>query len=1343
MDIKKVGVSILNIFLVFLMVMGSVIGFLDVPVFAQDDEKQESPAPPPVPAPPLPAPAPGSPVPAPIPVPSSPPPSSPNTSTSMDNSSSASSPDSFLKDVQKVEVDLFSGAASYNYPLWTPPGRAEITPNLNLSYSSNLRRFDSIVGYGWSLPTNAIFRSTERGTNYLYSDNDFTADIWGNTSELIVTNTGSGEYFSKIESDFVKYVFSNNGWIATDKLGTKYYFGQSAASRQEDPGNVNHVYKWLLNRVEDLNGNYMTFSYFKDSGQIYPSKIRYTGYGNDPGIYEIQFERDSRTAYVNYERGFKTTTQYLINEIKIFSYHNGSPELIRSYDLDHVAQNVAVSRLSKITVKNGTASLPPISFDYFDETNSVDHKAINLLKSIDYPYGAKEYLYYKPSTAYRIGAGLGNSKLPFVVHTLYRKKLKPDPSGSMQTTEYKYTGGHYYYDNLDAFKKQYAGFHEVDITDPVGNVQKLFFHQSEFAPDNTQSSRKGEFVDHISKRGRIYRHEQYDDSGNLYELAINKWDCQPLADADPSEERNFVFLSRETGVSFDGNQNKRVRAKGMTYDSYGNIQVLTDYGRVNLSDDSGAFSDVDNDKIKITKTYAHNGTVYIHGLPNRQIKTDASAVVLGDEKYYYDNLGFDRVNIGNLTRADKLVSSPSNYIQEGIVYNSYGLPTQKTNARGYSESMVYDSHNLYPSKITNSKGHFATLTYHYPSGKRASMTDPNGAQTLSEYDKFGRLDKTKVSDPSNPTALLLQDDYQYQMSAWPISIIKDSYAHHNDTSGNAVVVTQKTYYDGLGRPIQVLQEAEGGNQFIAVSSTYDNRGNLAKETLPVIVTGASYQTPTGNAVGASYLYDALNRQKRITNLLGTTLITYDVWEKHVTDPNSKRRDFINDSRDNLTGVKEYLGGTPYLTNYTYDNNNNLTGIEDAKGNVRSMTYDLLGRQLSSEDLHMSNDNTFSVWNYIYDENGNVKKVTDPKNQIVQLTYDELDRVLTQDDLGRSGAELSYAYDQGRYGTGRLSKINIGVGTYYDYSPAVVENYTYDLLGRTGEEEIIIDSHSFKTKFDYDLTGKIEEVEYPDGFKVLYGVNNVNWIEKVQREESSIKKEVITNIDYSPHGKMVSVQHANGAVTTDVFDINQLYRLTHRETLHSGKKLQDLNYHYDAVGNLMRLEDNSQTNTAKISVFNYDDLYRLLRAIIVNAVSGQDYTRTYSYDILGNLTDRSDVGVYTYAGGDSNTSRTVTSNPHAVTQAGAQQFSYDVNGNLTSDGTWNHTYNFQDYLVNSSDGQKTIKYLYDAEGDRVCKRDVATNKKTYYANKYYDLEGGVAKRHIFINTLKVATVPKRP
>ncbi len=505
----------------------------------------------------------------------------------------------------------------------------------------------------------------------------------------------------------------------------------------------------------------------------------------------------------------------------------------------------------------------------------------------------------------------------------------------------------------------------------------------------------------------------------------------------------------------------------------------------------------------------------------------------------------------------------------------------------------------------------------------------------------------------------------------------------------------------------------------------------------------SYQAPTAQAYGTTYVYDALSRPVSQTHSLGTLYISYDDWEKSVVDEYGTRKDFVYDARTNLSTVREYLGGEAHETKYTYNPNNHLIKIEDANGDVRSMTYDLLGRRTSLEDVHVVGDTTYGTWRFEYDVNGNLIKETDPKGQVVRYAYDSLDRIVSIDNASHSGSEIAYQYDAGDYGIGRLHRIDIAVGTYYDHSPKVSEIFTYDVLGNTLEEEKIIDDVIFVTGFQYSLQGKVGEIAYPDGSHVRYILDNAGWVQKVQGEADGEFADILTWIDYSPHGKMSRIRFANGVVTNDTFDVSKLYRLTRRQTLLGSRKLQDLAYEYDPVGNLMYITDTSETNTRKISDYQYDDLYRLVQVTVAGVASGQNYTRDYRYDAVGNMLEASDVGLYVYAGGEPNTCSAVNSNPHAVTSAGGTQFTYDDNGNMVSDSEWDYAYNFQDYLVESDDGTDTIRYLYDAKGNRVQKRNMNTNVRTYYANKYYDLEGGVGKKYVFVHDQKIATIPVVP
>lgn len=124
-------------------------------------------------------------------------------------------------------------------------------------------------------------------------------------------------------------------------------------------------------------------------------------------------------------------------------------------------------------------------------------------------------------------------------------------------------------------------------------------------------------------------------------------------------------------------------------------------------------------------------------------------------------------------------------------------------------------------------------------------------------------------------------------------------------------------------------------------------------------------------------------------------------------------------------------------------------------------------------------------------------------------------------------------------------------------------------------------------------------------------------------------------------------------------------------------LQDLSYTYDAVGNITKIIDAGDLDTAKTSDYTYDDLYRLKTAIITNAKNNQNYTQTYAYDAIGNILNKSDIGNYLYA-------QTGYANPHAVTEAGNKKYTYDNNGNLVSDDATTYAWDYQNRLMSSGE-----------------------------------------------------------
>ena len=145
---------------------------------------------------------------------------------------------------------------------------------------------------------------------------------------------------------------------------------------------------------------------------------------------------------------------------------------------------------------------------------------------------------------------------------------------------------------------------------------------------------------------------------------------------------------------------------------------------------------------------------------------------------------------------------------------------------------------------------------------------------------------------------------------------------------------------------------------------------------------------------------------------------------------------------------------------------------------------------------------------------------------------------------------------------------------------------------------------------------------------------------------------VKNVDYNASGQMTKVEYGNGDVTTYTYNALNL-RLTRLSTVDkNGVALQDLNYTYDSVGNILSIVDN--VNTAD-QTFKYDELNRLVEA--ANPNPGSYGTKSYTYDKIGNIAAKD--GKTYFSGGTS-------VGPHAVTAlSDGTAFTYDANGNMAT------------------------------------------------------------------------------
>ena len=234
----------------------------------------------------------------------------------------------------QIKIDKNTGALNTTFPIDIPPGRNGLQPNVNLVYNSQNTQQGSIVGEGWSIGIPYIERLNINGVDKLYSTSTpsyFNSSLDGRLS----TTTVGSSYIARTENGtFNKYTFSTNQWTVTDKNGTQYVFGSTPDSSQNDPNNASDTYRWMLKQVTDTNGNSITYNYFKDSGQIYPSSTIYTNTSSTTGIFEVDFLLASSTDNgTSSATGFTINSNYRVSQIDGESERHLGPQIrLELYD---------------------------------------------------------------------------------------------------------------------------------------------------------------------------------------------------------------------------------------------------------------------------------------------------------------------------------------------------------------------------------------------------------------------------------------------------------------------------------------------------------------------------------------------------------------------------------------------------------------------------------------------------------------------------------------------------------------------------------------------------------------------------------------------------------------------------------------------------------------------------------------------------------------------------------------------------------------------------------------------------------------------------------------------------
>ncbi len=752
----------------------------------------------------------------------------------------------------------------------------------------------------------------------------------------------------------------------------------------------------------------------------------------------------------------------------------------------------------------------------------------------------------------------------------------------------------------------------------------------------------------------------------------------------------------------------------------------------------------------------------------------------------------EQLNQGQTRLTPDLLATTCRYLQEGgnwyaqsetLTYAGDAFYTilNKYDPFGACTTYAYDPYTLFPVEITNALGHTIRAEYDYRVLQPRKVTDPNGNSRVIAFNTLGLVSKLALQGKNGEGDTLSSptETYDYHLEAvfqplLPCYSIGGKRETHADPGSRWL--ESYTYYDGAGQPLLTKTTAEGGEarewengqvltrtvvlRWLASGKTIlNNKSKPVKQYEPWYATTPAFEAEaslTHYGVTPLMHYDPLGRLVQTDFPDGaTSKVEFSVWQQKNYDPNDCDP---GSAHYNTPQVLDFDGlGRPFQTtdDNGLDSEGNLLRYVtchqlDITGRIVETT-DALGRSASKNTYALSEKHLLSVDNIdsgqrwlIADAAGKPAVQWDSRGHCIRYAYDLLQRPI-ETRVGSVLVEKTvYGADAAVNNIGQIAEIYAQDGKTsfsYDFKGNPLEK-TYAFLPHEVAQanwdiyEIPQSNETFCQQFAYDALNRPVSITQPDGKITHYYYDQGALLKEVWQDEN----QHITNIIYNARGQREAIYYGNGTRTAYTYHPKN-FRLIRLWTTRNAatEALQDLNYTYDAAGNITEIYDAVQEdqyfNNSLVSskaTYRYDALYRLVEATgrelyglaapnATNAPEGipvspnnalQNYTHQYKYDALGNLLE-DPWKTYEYADSGANN--------YLLGHDGRKDlYTYDAHGNIISmPHLGSMVWDYKDQLVGAGVGTPTSVYRYTIQGNRSCKIVYKGNirEERYYMDSY--------------------------
>ncbi len=1038
-------------------------------------------------------------------------------------------------------TNLFTGAARYSIPIWTPSGRNGMAPTISLSYAS--ATVDGVlgnvqapwVGEGWNIDSVEIVRKiTTSETGYGYIDNNagangvsgYTLAINGQTYNLLVDPNHPNHYYTQQEQGDFLYIERHNDalgnaqdsqgnspsntagewWIVVTKEGTRYRLGWNNDSEQlalmygyscttGNPCNTpNGAYaslgyaghatnlvamRWRVDQVTDSHGNFMSYSYMEEhpSSPLVP-----------------QFDRASYLQSITYTSHVDGDQPgYQVNFITGNRIGDATPQAYNLWD------NYDTQQLNEIDVCYGACSSGTIVRKYqmnYTVANVPDPNGTLTLSSINISGGgftdpaAQLSIPNTQSPTINFNYANYNNAVPGSTNLYPYPRLTQISNGYGGTLTYTYETDSRTTNWLDYRAKI------VNISNGAGTAAVRNYLYSTPVYDSTNVLIGYTNVTEVTNdfngaTALAYTVHQFGtvglDIGN--ELATFWEDANTVV----LKQTDNVYVTDNTNAPFTG-WNFRYLYQVTNYVNSGGSLIQTSQTQTILDPSTGNLAEQDDYNVSalLRKEYSEywpnfNSTVYILDKPIRQVTVDSGNNIFSDIRYGYDgiadlrNIANSAITKGDVTLVQKLVNG-SQTADVSYGYDKYG---NRTSACAYAS---YGTPGNAPfGACESSTTNYDSTLNTYP----VQSTDALNDSTTTGY-LFTLGLPYQVIDPNNWMTTTAYDGLGRTLSVTPPGLTQAGvkYTYPTPTNGSVGApysINMQIWDAPSGTYRNVWGIYDGLGRMIQTQTRDDNAGKLlVSDTVYNAQQFVSQQS-------LPYYYNSATGGTQVSGASQYTTTSYDALGRatQVTAPGK------------ITTSTSYNGLTTTITDpngnqtaRTSDGLGRLTTVQEYSGKsvyaTTLYTYDIADHLLTTKDAQGNvstlqydwsgrktsmKDPDMGAWTYQYDPFGNLTQQTDARGQSLTFAYDNLNRLKIKHDATNKVDLATYGYGTTAGSIGLRTSMN---------DPSGSTAWVYSNYGRTVQETRTIGTIANKISTTAsDWLGRVLTVQYPDQETISY------------------------------------------------------------------------------------------------------------------------------------------------------------------------------------------------------------------------------------------------------------------